>query len=71
MDGYAKFMELAMNSKETGAFLRQSIFYFKDKVTPHLPHILIRRIVLLLLLLLDSENLNSSLDLTLSLSFFR
>ena len=45
MDGYAKFMELAMNSKETGAFLRQSIFYFKDKVTPHLPHILIRRIV--------------------------
>lgn len=32
MDGYAKFMELAMNSKETGAFLRQSIFYFKDKV---------------------------------------
>ena len=71
MDGYAKFMELAMNSKETGAFLRQSIFYFKDKVTPHLPHILIRRIVLLLFLLLDSENLNSSLDLTLSLSFFR
>ena len=32
MDSYAKFMELAMNSKESGAFLRQSIFFFKDKV---------------------------------------
>ena len=33
MDGYGKFMELAMNPKETGAYLRQSVFYFKDKVT--------------------------------------
>ena len=32
MDSYGKFMELAMNPKETGAFLRQSIFYFKEKV---------------------------------------
>ncbi|KAJ7387143.1 hypothetical protein OS493_004109 [Desmophyllum pertusum] len=32
MDSYGKFMELAMNPKETGAYLRQSIFYFKDKV---------------------------------------
>ena len=33
MDSYGKFMELAMNPKETGAYLRQSVFYFKDKVT--------------------------------------
>ncbi|XP_068679048.1 uncharacterized protein [Montipora foliosa] len=32
MDGYAKFMELAMKPKETGAYLRQSVFYFKEKV---------------------------------------
>ena len=32
MDSYAKFMELAMKPKETGAYLRQSVFYFKDKV---------------------------------------
>ena len=32
MDSYGKFMELAMNPKETGAYLRQSIFYFKEKV---------------------------------------
>ncbi|KAJ7387140.1 hypothetical protein OS493_004106 [Desmophyllum pertusum] len=32
LDSYGKFMELAMNPKETGAYLRQSIFYFKDKV---------------------------------------
>ncbi|KAJ7387145.1 hypothetical protein OS493_004111 [Desmophyllum pertusum] len=31
MDSYGKFMELAMNPKETGAYLRQSIFYFNDK----------------------------------------
>ena len=33
MDSYGKFMELAMNPKETGAYLRQSVFYFKDKVS--------------------------------------
>ncbi|PFX31118.1 D-amino-acid oxidase [Stylophora pistillata] len=38
MDGYAKFMELAMNSKETGAFLRRSIFYFKDKGSAMMPN---------------------------------
>ena len=32
MDSYGKFMELAMNPKETGAYLRQSVFYFKEKV---------------------------------------
>ena len=32
MDSYGKFMELAMNPKETGAYLRQSIFYFKEQV---------------------------------------
>ena len=32
MDSYAKFMELAMKPKETGAYLRQSVFYFKNKV---------------------------------------
>ena len=32
MDSYAKFMELAMKPKETGAYLRQSVFYFKEKV---------------------------------------
>ena len=32
MDSYGKFMELAMNPKETGAYLRQSVFYFKDMV---------------------------------------
>ena len=32
MDSYGKFMELAMNPKETGAYLRQSIFYFREKV---------------------------------------
>ena len=32
MDSYGKFMELAMKPKETGAYLRQSVFYFKDMV---------------------------------------
>ena len=32
MDSYGKFMELVMNPKETGAYLRQSVFYFKEKV---------------------------------------
>ena len=32
MDGYGKFMELAMKPKETGAYLRQSVFYFKNMV---------------------------------------
>ena len=32
MDSYGKFMELAMKLKETGAYLRQSVFYFKDMV---------------------------------------
>ena len=32
MDSYGKFMELAMNPKETGAYLKQSVFYFKEKV---------------------------------------
>ena len=37
MDSYAKFMELAMKPKETGAYLRQSVFYFKKKVHVILP----------------------------------
>ena len=37
MDSYGKFMELAMNPKETGAYLRQSVFYFKEKVNVDLP----------------------------------
>ena len=32
MDSYAKFMEMAMKPKETGVYLRQSVFYFKNKV---------------------------------------
>ena len=32
MDSYGRFVELAMNPKETGVFVRESIFYFKDKV---------------------------------------
>ena len=35
MDSYGKFMELAMNPKETGAYLRQSVFYFKEKVNAY------------------------------------
>ena len=32
MDSYGKFMELAMKPKETGAYLREPVFYFKDMV---------------------------------------
>ena len=39
MDSYGKFMELAMNPKETGAYLRQSVFYFKEKVSDDLKNI--------------------------------
>ena len=32
-DSYAKFVEMAMSSaEETGVFMKQSVFYFKDKV---------------------------------------
>ena len=39
MDSYAKFMELAMKPKDTGAYLRQSVFYFKDKVCVNLSNL--------------------------------
>ena len=32
MDSYAKFVELALNSEETGVSLKRSFFFFKDKV---------------------------------------
>ena len=32
MDSYTKFVEMAMSSEETGVFVKQSVFYFKDKV---------------------------------------
>lgn len=32
MDSYAKFVEMAMSAEETGVFVKQSVFYFKDKV---------------------------------------
>ena len=31
-DSYTKFVEMAMRSEETGVFIKQSVFYFKDKV---------------------------------------
>ena len=31
-DSYTKFVEMAMKSEETGVFVKQSVFYFKDKV---------------------------------------
>ena len=31
-DSYAKFAEMAMSAEETGVFMKQSVFYFKDKV---------------------------------------
>ena len=39
MDSYAKFMELAMKPRDTGAYLRQSVFYFKDKVFVTFPNL--------------------------------
>ena len=44
MDSYGKFMELAMNPKETGAYLRQSVFYFKNKVNVDLARPILIRI---------------------------
>ena len=44
MDSYAKFMELAMKPKETGAYLRQSVFYFKKKVNISLTRVLSFRV---------------------------
>ena len=44
MDSYAKFMELAMKPKETGAYLRQSVFYFKEKVNISLTRVLSFRV---------------------------
>ena len=38
MDSYAKFMELATKPKDTGAYLRQSMFYFKEKVCVTFPN---------------------------------
>lgn len=32
MDSYAKFVEMALSVGETGVFMKQSVFYFKDKV---------------------------------------
>lgn len=32
LDSYAKFVEMAMSAEETGVFVKQSVFYFKDKV---------------------------------------
>ena len=32
MDSYTKFLEIAMSAEETGVFMKQSVFYFKDKV---------------------------------------
>ena len=32
MDSYAKFVEMALSAGETGVFMKQSVFYFKDKV---------------------------------------
>ena len=31
-DSYTKFVEMAMRPDETGVFVKQSVFYFKDKV---------------------------------------
>ena len=41
MDSYGEFMELAMNPKETGAYLRQSVFYFKEKVNVYLTRLIL------------------------------
>ena len=32
MDSYAKFVEMAMSAEETGVFVKQSVFYFRDRV---------------------------------------
>ena len=32
MDSYAKFVEMAMSAEQTGVFMKQSVFYFKEKV---------------------------------------
>lgn len=32
VDSYTKFVEMAMSAEETGVFMKQSVFYFKDKV---------------------------------------
>lgn len=53
MDSYGKFMELAMNPKETGAYLRQSVFYFKEKVNVDLTRPNLFYISLHLSLILD------------------
>ena len=31
-ESYTKFVEMAMKSEETGVFVQQSVFYFKNKV---------------------------------------
>lgn len=32
MESYAKFVEMAISAEQTGVFMKQSVFYFKDKV---------------------------------------
>ena len=32
MESYAKFVEMAVSAEQTGVFMKQSVFYFKDKV---------------------------------------
>ena len=32
MESYAKFVEMAMNAEETGVFMKQSVYYFKNKI---------------------------------------
>lgn len=37
-DSYTKFVQMAMHSEETGVFMKQSVFYFKDKVEDNPAH---------------------------------
>lgn len=37
-DSYTKFVEMAMRAEETGVFMKQSVFYFKDKVEDNPDH---------------------------------
>ena len=32
MESYAKLVEMAISAEQTGVFMKQSVFYFKDKV---------------------------------------